>query len=148
MAGKQDSMVASVKKLARLLIVVATSACASGALAAQPATISTAASESPSPTLDPSATTMDQASSDSKSVETDTPSDPSKTKWVFVSTPYVWMTGSKTKFTTRQGEEITSKDSFFDVLKDLKFALMGGSEARRQTRQFSAGASWTDPSER
>ena len=35
MAGKQDTMVASVKTLARLLAVVAASACASGALAAQ-----------------------------------------------------------------------------------------------------------------
>jgi hypothetical protein len=123
MAGKQDSMVASVNKLARLLTVIATSACASGALAAQPATVSTATSETPS-------TTAAAASPDTQSSEAETQKDTSKTQWVFISTPYVWMSGSKTKFTTRQKEELTTKDSFFDVLKDLKFALMGGSEAR------------------
>ena len=58
------------------------------------------------------------------------PSDTGKTQWVFTSIPYVWASGSKSVFTTRQGETLTTKDSFFDLLGDLKFALMGASEAR------------------
>ena len=57
-------------------------------------------------------------------------SDTGKTQWVFTSIPYVWASGSKSVFTTRQGETLTTKDFFFDLLGDLKFALMGASEAR------------------
>ncbi len=44
--------------------------------------------------------------------------------------PYLWASSSKTQLTTRQGEQITVKESFFDILDDLKFALMGSAEAR------------------
>jgi opacity protein-like surface antigen len=50
--------------------------------------------------------------------------------WEFIVTPYLWAAGSKTKFTTRQDETVTVKDSFFDILGDLKFAFMSGAEAK------------------
>ena len=122
-------MAASVKKLARLLTAAATSACASGALAAQPATVSTPAPEAPSTTVEPATPPPAEASADSQSADANT-KDTSNTEWVFITTPYIWASGSKSEFTTRQGEKLTSKDSFFDLLGDLKFALMGASEAR------------------
>lgn len=129
MAGKQDTMVASVKTLARLLAVVAASACASGALAAQ----RVAGSEPPSVAQTAPADselTVRTTAAEGQSTDGTAASQKSHGGWVFVSTPYVWMSGSKTKFTTRQGEDLTTKEPFFDLLKDLKFALMGGSEAR------------------
>jgi hypothetical protein len=58
------------------------------------------------------------------------PAETGKTKWEFINIPYVWATSSKSTFTTRQGESVTSKLSFFDLLGDLKFGLMGAGEAK------------------
>jgi hypothetical protein len=52
--------------------------------------------------------------------------------WHFATTSYLWATSIKSQVTTRQGEQVTSKQSFFDILKDLKFAFMGAAEARHK----------------
>jgi opacity protein-like surface antigen len=55
---------------------------------------------------------------------------PPKDEWEFIVTPYLWAASSKSQFTTRQGESVTAKNSFFDVLGDLKFAFMSGAQVR------------------
>ena len=87
------------------------------------------------------------------------PSDTGKTKWVFTSIPYLWASGSKSVFTTRQGETLTTEGFLFrssggfEVCADGRFR----SEARpsrsvgrphvRQTRQLRARPSRTDTAE-
>jgi hypothetical protein len=50
--------------------------------------------------------------------------------WEFEVTPYLWASGMKADIKTPQGEEAHVDDSFFDILGDLKFALMSTFEAR------------------
>jgi hypothetical protein len=50
--------------------------------------------------------------------------------WEFAVTPYLWASGAKVKIETPQGENINVDESFFDILDDLKFALMGAFEAK------------------
>lgn len=51
--------------------------------------------------------------------------------WEFAITPYLWASGTKVDIDTPQGESIKVDESFFDILDDLKFAMMGAFEARK-----------------
>jgi len=50
--------------------------------------------------------------------------------WEFAVTPYLWASGTKADIDTPQGESVKVDESFFDILGDLKFALMGAFEAK------------------
>jgi hypothetical protein len=114
------------KSLALLLTTPIVWVSATGASAAQPTTVA-----EPPPEAQSASQETDQAV---PAVEGQGAGSTAKKEaengWVFISTPYLWASSSKTQLTTRQDENITVKDSFFDLLKDLKFALIGASEAR------------------
>lgn len=113
------------KMLALLLAATVTSFPATGAFAANPGQgtedeLLTQPASNPPP--------APPASADSKTEPSEAASKP---HWELSTITYLWASGVKTEINTPQGEQVTSKLSFFDVLKDLKFAFMGAAEAKR-----------------
>src|SRR5438034_1343457 len=110
------------KNLALLLTAAAAcsysaSAYAAGAAAPEPEAVIQSAEPAPVVQL---AENSSEAVSAPAAAEVQ-PANRVKTKWEFIDIPYVWATSSMSTFTTRQGESVTSKLSFFDLLGDLKF---------------------------
>ena len=102
------------------------------ALASLPTHVGAAASLGTPPQETPDAQSPGDASGEVTSAEVvPAPPEPDTTNWSFAFTPYLWAASTHAKIKTPQGETIRVRQSFRDLLSDLKFAAMGTFEARR-----------------
>jgi len=96
------------------------------------ATNAHAAAQAGAPASDPAGQTAEAAQNTDPgpaAADTQTPKQ-DKDGWEFSTTSYLWGSSVKSQITTPQGEQVSSKTSFLDLLGDLKFAFMGAAQAK------------------